>query len=157
MTRAEFEAHLYLLGIAAATERMLELRDEIDYQRGLMQTKDLSADRVQTSGVGNPTEQRAMKVLALREELEEKIEGLLEYRVDALRVMDAAKLTPEERKVIHARYFPTASEVRRPPTWEELAERLSYSDRGIYGVRNRALRKMGQILKECSEVQTETV
>ena len=143
MTKAEYMAHVYLSGIAAATERMLELRDEIVYQRDLVQTKDLTAERVQTSGVGNPTEQRAFKVIALREKLDEQIAELLEYRVEAMEIMGEAKLTRAEEQVLRRHYFAGDG---RAPTWEAIADELSYSVRAVYKIRNRALRKVAQVI-----------
>jgi DNA-directed RNA polymerase sigma subunit (sigma70/sigma32) len=136
-------AHVYLSGISAATERMLELRDEIVYQRDLVQTKDLTADRVQTSGVGNPTEQRAFKVIALREKLDEQIAELLEYRTEAIDIMGEAKLTRAEEQVLRRHYFAGDG---RAPTWETIADELSYSVRAVYKIRNRALRKVAQVI-----------
>lgn len=136
-------AHVYLSGIGAATERMLELRDEIKYQRDLVQTKDLTAERVQTSGVGNPTEQRAFKVIALREKLDEQIAELLEYRVEAMEIMGEAKLTRAEEQVLRRHYFAGDG---RAPTWETIADELSYSVRAVYKIRNRALRKVAQVI-----------
>lgn len=147
MTRAEYTVHIYLAGIAGATERMLELRDEIRYQQDLTQEKDLTADRVQSSGIGNPTEQRALKVIALKERLEEQIEELLEYRIEALRLMDAAELTASEQQIIRDRYFPSETEVRRPPTWEDIARQRGYSDKHIYKVRRKALLKMAAVME----------
>lgn len=147
MTRAEYMAHVYLSGIAAATERTLELRDEIRYQQDLTQEKDLTADRVQSSGIGNPTEQTAIKVIALKERLEEQIEDLLEYRIEALRLMDAAGLTASEQQIIRDRYFPSETEVRRPPTWEDIARQRGYSDKHIYKVRRKALLKMAAVME----------
>jgi DNA-directed RNA polymerase sigma subunit (sigma70/sigma32) len=136
-------AHVYLSGIAAATERMLELRDEIVYQRDLVQTKDLTAERVQTSGIGNPTEQRAFKVIALREKLDEQIAELLEYRTEAIDIMGEAKLTRAEEQVLRRHYFAGDG---RAPTWETIADELSYSVRAVYKIRNRALRKVAQVI-----------
>ena len=145
MTKAEYMAHVYLSGIAAATERMLELRDEIVYQRDLVQTKDLTAERVQTSGIGNPTEQRAFKVIALREKLDEQITELLEYRTEAIGIMGEAKLTRAEEQVLRRHYFAGDG---RAPTWETIADELSYSVRAVYKIRNRALRKVAQVINE---------
>ena len=145
MTKAEYMAHVYLSGIAAATERMLELRDEIVYQRDLVQTKDLTAERVQTSGVGNPTEQRAFRVIALREKLDEQITELLEYRTEAIGIMGEAKLTRAEEQVLRRHYFAGDG---RAPTWETIADELSYSARAVYKIRNRALRKVAQVINE---------
>lgn len=144
MTRAEYMAHVYLSGIAAATERMLELRDEIVYQRDLVQTKDLTAERVQTSGVGNPTEQRAFKVIALREKLDEQIAELLEYRVEAMEIMGEAKLTKEEHKILRLRYFETSG---RTQTWEQIANMTGYSLKHTYKIRRQALRKVANAME----------
>ena len=145
MTRAEYMAHVYLSGIAAATERMLELRDEIVYQRDLVQTKDLTAERVQTSGVGNPTEQRAFKVIALREKLDEQITELLEYRTEAIGIMGEAKLTKEEHKILRLRYFETTG--GRTLTWEQIAELTGYSTKHVFKVRRQALRKVAAAME----------
>lgn len=144
MTRAEYMAHVYLSGISAATERMLELRDEIVYQRDLVQTKDLTAERVQTSGVGNPTEQRAFKVIALREKLDEQITELLEYRTEAIGIMGEAKLTKEEHKILRLRYFETTG---RTQTWEQIAEQAGYSTKHVFKVRRQALRKVAAAME----------
>lgn len=149
MTRAEYSAHIYLSGIAAATARIKELDEEIDYQRGLVQTKDLTADRVQTSGIGNPTEQRAFKVLALFERLEDMKVELMEHRVKALQAMGEAKLTEAEETAIIRRYFCEG----RPPTWEEIAEQIGYSEKHIYKVRRRALLKLAAVIGKKEAVE----
>ena len=148
MTRAEYMAHVYLSGISAATERMLELRDEIRYQQDLTQEKDLTADRVQSSGIGNPTEQTALKVIALREKLTMRIDQLLDYRMEAFRIMDMARLSREEDQIIRHYYLFTGS---RGPTWERIAEDLDYSVRAVYTIRTRALRKIAKVLDELDE------
>lgn len=143
MNATEHRAHIFLTAVRATTVRIKELDKLIEYQRGLVQTKDLTAERVQTSGVGNPTEQRAFKVLSLREELEDMKIELMEYQVTVQRVIGAAGLTAVEDTAISMHYLCEG----RPPTWEQIAKELNYSDRQIYNIRNEALRKIAEALR----------
>lgn len=145
MNGTELSAHFYLLGISATTERINALREAVEYHRGLMQTKDLAADRVQTSGIGNPTEQRALRVLALLEELEDMEAEELSYNVEAFRIIRLAGLTKDEFAVIRQRYFPDKS--GRTPAWRDIARITGYSEKHVYKVRRRALVKIAETLK----------
>ena len=148
MNNSEYRAHLYLKGIGYAADQVEKLRDEIQYMQDLTQEKDLTADRVQSSGIGNPTEQTALKVIALREKLTMRIDQLLDYRMEAFRIMDMARLTREEDQIIRHYYLFTGS---RGPTWERIAEDLDYSVRAVYTIRTRALRKIAKVLDELDE------
>lgn len=145
MNNSEYRAHLYLKGIGYAADQVENLRDEIQYMQDLTQEKDLTADRVQSSGVGNPTEQRAFKVIALREKLDEQITELLEYRTEAIGIMGEAKLTKEEHKILRLRYFETTG--GRTLTWEQIADMTGYSLKHTYKIRRQALRKVAAALE----------
>lgn len=145
MNNSEYRAHLYLKGISYAADQVEKLRDEIRYQQDLTQEKDLTADRVQSSGIGNPTEQTALKVIALREKLDEQITELLEYRTEAIGIMGEAKLTKEEHKILRLRYFETTG--GRTLTWEQIADMTGYSLKHTYKIRRQALRKVATALE----------
>lgn len=148
MNAREYRAHIYLAGIAAATERVVKDREELAGLYGLKQTKDLTAERVQTSELSNPTEQAALQVIGAREELETEIADLISYRSEARRIIGSASLTATEYRIIYTRYFPPFEGEGRPMTWEQIADKYGYSLAQTFRIRNSALDKIAALVPE---------
>lgn len=100
-------------------------------------------DKVQTSPVGDRMTDIVAGIASATDELKKKIEELQEKENEARGYL--IRLREEHERVLVYHYFDSMR-------WEDVAEKMNYSDTYVYDLKNKALDELTEILKESEKI-----
>lgn len=135
----------YLEQIEKMDAKIETKMEELERLRALAEktTASLGGERVQASGSQTKLEDCVIKILQAQEEINARIDRLVDYKKEAMELIDRA-CDADCIRLLYKRYFSRMK-------WEEIAVEMSYTYQWVSGgLHQRALSQLQKALNERS-------
>lgn len=109
---------------------MQSINEQIDYNIRELEKNKRLAQYIQTESVFR-------KISVLNEQIDYKIDYLIELKTDIIQQIESID-NYEEQEVLRLRYLC----YEKYPTWEDIADHMKYTERQIYNIHGSALLKI---------------